>query len=236
MKITSINKGNSPFKAYNFQKQNNFINFASKSSSDEFIKNTNVKTSKVQDILAILNKEILKRKIQEVYDVVCRDVKKDADKLGVDFVKPRLVFKHDEGVTAAHIRGTNEIRLTDKILKPKARARLTDTSLYKCFKLENGKSHVYVSYDMDNENRELLESESTYIEGDELLFYLGSIFKHELQHALQEQMILCCEGGIEKYLLKRLRSLGYEPDEDDIKYIRNQLNCFNITNQKINLH
>lgn len=141
----------------------------------------------------------LKKKLIQAYDLIFEDMALEAKEMGINFVKPKLVFKPlNKKMHAWYITGKNEIEINSKMLEAKGISRYNDGT-YFVEGTVNGKEipsldFVYSSFAKRERN-------AIYIEDDEKLYLLAGTLKHELTHARQEQIMLSGEKSLERLYL-----------------------------------
>jgi len=141
----------------------------------------------------------LKQELIRAYDLIYEDMAQEAQAQGIKFVKPKLIFKPlNKKMQAWYVSGVNVIEVNTKILEPKSTLRYNNNT-YLVEKLDDGVEIPCMDFTYGFFAKR--EKNSTYIEGDEKLYMLAGILKHELTHARQEQFMLCSKDGLKKLYL-----------------------------------
>lgn len=145
----------------------------------------------------------LKKRLIEVYDLAYEEMAQEAKELGINFVKPKLSFKHlEKGLQGCYISGDNEIIISSSKLSSKSLCRYSDLT-YLIDKLPNGIEIPYLDFSLSFMEKK--PKDCVYIAGDEKLYALAGTIIHELTHARQEQIMLSAHDTVEELysLLKK---------------------------------
>lgn len=143
-----------------------------------------------------------KKDITKIYDGVFEQMEKEADKFGMDFIKPKLKFSlPSRKFVGAYFFGENVIRIPCNQLDYKTYRTLiaadNKINLVDCDGILQGDMVEYAS--LRNRIKLLFKKikldKTTY---DEFLLDKTSALAHEITHARQDQILLNAEGGIEK--------------------------------------
>lgn len=182
---------------FNNRKNNNFPSFTSLSYSDCFVRNTdNVNFS---GVFGLDEKE---KRLTEIYDSVYEDMARNAkEALGIDFQKPKLVFKNlHPKINGYYENSQNEIIINRRALKSGCHIR--NTNLDKCFTsdLSDGREFREAMVYADKSHK--LPESYEFVDDEELLFQFGGVIRHELTHARQDQIMLSSENALEKLYSK----------------------------------
>lgn len=141
----------------------------------------------------------LKTKLIKAYDLIYEDLAIDAKKIGINFIKPDLIFKKlNRGLQACYLSGINAIEINDKTLYGDLYARY-NCGTYAIDTLDDGTEIPCPNFAYGARAKH--DKNEIYIEADEKIFYLAGTLKHELTHALQEQIMLSGENNLEKLYL-----------------------------------
>ena len=136
-----------------------------------------------------------KKQLREIYDDLYCDMADEASQLGVNFIQPKLEFAPlAKNMYAWYLTGENKIVVNENKLSSKTNARFNDGRCI-VIELKNGKEIPCVDFVMPLFKKP--SGNCVYVEGDEKIFSLGGTLKHELTHALQEQIMLSADGPLE---------------------------------------
>ena len=136
-----------------------------------------------------------KSELIKMFDLIHESMAEDSKKIGLDFIKPELVFKKlPKDLNAYYLPGYNKIIVNERKLKPNSTARYKDDNTYLIDTLENGKEIPYCDFALPFAKK--LPDDCRYLTQEEKLFMLGATLKHELTHSRQEQIMLSAQGAL----------------------------------------
>jgi len=145
----------------------------------------------------------VKKEITQIYDNVFETISKETkDKLGFDFIKPKIKFKRLQGAQGNYIPGQNTIEINLNALNRKNLIRYVadEVSYSNLDGLKIFDKYVYHKGKMPKGMRCLTS--------EELFLANMTTLRHELTHARQDQILASTKGGVEKLfeLLKKDKS------------------------------
>lgn len=138
----------------------------------------------------------LQKQIIEIYDAIYEDMAQESKKIGLDFIKPKLVFEQlPKKLNAVYTNGLNLISFNISELYSNRRVRFCDDT-YLLEKLNNGKVVPYTNFTYSPKYDK--RKDCVFVKGDEKLFSFASMLRHELTHARQDQIKISSPNALKR--------------------------------------
>lgn len=137
----------------------------------------------------------MEKEVTALYDKMCTEAQEQADRLGINFEKPKLIFKKMEHEMGGYSCNTNTIIFNRKLLSKKNFSFADFNSLYKTDVISDTGKQIVLC---DTFTLAKSKKGSGRIPSDnEYMLVMKQTLGHELTHARQAQIALSAENALD---------------------------------------